>query len=561
MKKVFLTLLLITLSIYEVNAQRRGLGGLISRISGQVSSPVPPPSGQLVYLTNLNNGYAGAFRTITSCGEDMQFSGGSLAWNAAGNSGAGSFYIATHSGNVAEISAPAVVNTATLGSMNTATCLQSATEASETRKVDGNTNCSACDGSGHAQPSGLLVHNSLLWVNNTIFYDGVGGQPFYLYNRPVNLSTTGSVKGLFGVISSAANFKRPMGSKAVSEVTSDWVSLLGGDLILGKSSGSVISNWSFGPAAFLLDSTTLSALNTYHATTITSVASDKSFNDSGAAFPAFVNGDKILIIDQDRGDAPNNTTIYTVNTRTASKVTVVEAVQDWGTGDHMVIGKVNNSTALLYGDSARGPTGACGTSNGDNVGNGTVQCNDGFLGSIGGTRFSTYKYWSQADLDEYGFIIKNTNTFVSLTVHGARDATYGGFGYGCGCGVSVAVPGQLTCNGGDSGTCGATGEGYFYDPEHSTDKGDHGFPYYYFARFYDVRDFQAVIAGSKDARDILPYDYGIITGFRIMPNTATGEQTHFGAAYDSTNQVIWIAQNSGPDSAYPLFNKFALSGF
>ena len=55
-----------------------------------------------------------------------------------------------------------------------------------------------------------------------------------------------------------------------------------------------------------------------------------------------------------------------------------------------------------------------------------------------------------------------------------------------------------------AGTTGPDGEPWCYDPTNG-DKGQHGYPYVYQAWAYDLSDFAAVKAGTKQPWEVVPY--------------------------------------------------------
>ncbi len=547
--------LLVSLGLISLGAQRTGrIGkGGKGRPSAQVTA--------LPLLHQASFADQGAFRVpqgspTAGCGDDLQFGGVAIAYNPAGNSGAGSLYLQTYNTNTVELSIPTLVNSGTLANLNVATCLQSAAEATEGRKA--HANVLEGDTSASGQPAGLLVLNGKLWITQGVFYDSGSAQKFTIASRPLTLSTTGSVTGLFGIRPSATGAIGPMAMQQIAAISSDWTAPMGGDVFLSKFAGNIVTAMSYGPAAFVGNTSAWTGGNSLRATTISAASADNSFNDSGAGFPALSAGDVIAVFNSTTPTDPNNG-IWTVTSRTASKIVVSGgAVTTRVAGNTINLG-VSYPTVhdVLFGTSARGPSGACTTNNGNNVGNAHVQCGDGFGGWPGGTRGSTYKYWSSADFDGQVIQPVGTRTLVVAHVHGAQDATYGGYGYGCGCGFAVATPGQLTCNGLDPGGCGgAGGEGYFYDPEHSSDKGNHGYPYYYQFALYDMADLVSVISGTKDPRDVVPYEYFNWT-FPIMPSGT--EQTHSAVTYDAANQVIYLAQRAGPDNARPIIHAIKVT--
>jgi hypothetical protein len=516
-------------------------------------------TSSLTTLHQANITYQGGFKVPTTpCGgDDLQFSGTALTFKPSTNT----ILMTDNAINVVELTIPALVNSATLANLNTATCVRNAGDPTEGLKVQGD--LSKSDSEQFAEPYSFAVLGSNLWTGLNVFYDSNGptsSQKLSLTKRPSDLTVTGSSHGVFGTTSTAPGWYPQMAAQQVALISSDWTTAMGGDLFVGKFAGNVVTSMSWGPAATVVNSLNLTASNGVLETTISVANGDNSFNDSANTLPAFAPGDTIVYRDQDNSANANNG-VWTVSTSTSSKLVVTGGtVTTVSAANHVALSRVYAASKTpLYATSGRGPSGACATSTGDNILNGVTQCGDGFGGWPGGTRGSTYKYWSSADYDGGLVQPKGTRTLIVTGVHGAGHSTYGGYGYGCGCGFTVATPGQLTCNGGDGLGCGATGEGYFYDPEHSTDKGNHGFPYDYMFRLYDMVDLQNAVLGSKDPRDIVPYEFFTIT-FPVMPNSSAGEQTRFSnPGYDSVNQLIYIAQQHGPNNIYPIIQVFKVT--
>lgn len=198
--------------------------------------------------------YLGGFRVPTTCGTYIGSTGGSIiAFNPAGNNGAGSLYIGTRAFTIAEITVPTPVDSATVTALNTAACLQDFTEPTEGVKAQGNV---GGDASAQAHPSGMAVVDGKLWINNGVYYDAGADQTLSLLSRPLHLGTTGQVKGLYGLQSQSA-FIPPMAARSVAEISSDWTAAMGGNLFLSKFNETIVTANSYGPSAIVTSSTTL----------------------------------------------------------------------------------------------------------------------------------------------------------------------------------------------------------------------------------------------------------------------------------------------------------------
>jgi hypothetical protein len=88
-------------------------------------------------------------------------------------------------------------------------------------------------------------------------------------------------------------------------------------------------------------------------------------------------------------------------------------------------------------------------------------------------------------------------------------------------------------------TIAADGQPNCYDPT-STDKGQHAYPYRYHIWAYDLADFAAVKAGTKQPWEVVPY----ATWPFDLPTPATpgGEVRIGGVGYDAQHQTLYIAQ-------------------
>jgi hypothetical protein len=82
----------------------------------------------------------------------------------------------------------------------------------------------------------------------------------------------------------------------------------------------------------------------------------------------------------------------------------------------------------------------------------------------------------------------------------------------------------------------STGEHFCYDPT-STDKGPHAYPYRYQIWAYDLNDFAAVKAGSKQPWDVTPYGVWPLELPTLEPTMRLG-----GVGYDAANQLLYLSQ-------------------
>jgi hypothetical protein len=113
---------------------------------------------------------------------------------------------------------------------------------------------------------------------------------------------------------------------------------------------------------------------------------------------------------------------------------------------------------------------------------------------------------------------------------------------------------------GDMSLVGTTppggGEPYCYDPTNPY-KGAHAYPYRYQIWAYDLNDFAAVKAGTKQPWDVVPYG--------VWPlNLPTPEATVRlgGVGYDSQRQLLYVSQLRGDPDGYaerPLIHTFRVN--
>lgn len=100
---------------------------------------------------------------------------------------------------------------------------------------------------------------------------------------------------------------------------------------------------------------------------------------------------------------------------------------------------------------------------------------------------------------------------------------------------------------------------YCYDPA-SSYEGSHAYPYYYQVWAYDAKDLVAVKNGQKTAWEVTPYAIWDLN----LPYDLNGDKKIVGAAYDATNQKIYVAQFNGDrvgdiNTPYPIIHVFNVS--
>ena len=83
-----------------------------------------------------------------------------------------------------------------------------------------------------------------------------------------------------------------------------------------------------------------------------------------------------------------------------------------------------------------------------------------------------------------------------------------------------------------------------YDPGDNS-HGQHGYPYHYFVALYDINDFAAVVAGTKQPWQVLPYAGEDFTFPVAMPAMAVPNIE--GVAWDATNKHLYLVQKNSDD--------------
>lgn len=170
------------------------------------------------------------------------------AYNPTNNS----LFVSGHDWHAAisEISIPTVVNSPTLGSLNTATVLQPFVEISEGAIYN------IIPTSGAIQPGGLSVVGNNLFAAYYKYYDGAAEQVLSHFKSGKTLATTGDVTGPYQISGAPqAGFVDAW----MADIPAAHQAALGGTHLLGNCCIPVIGRTSWGPAAF---SVTLANLGT-----------------------------------------------------------------------------------------------------------------------------------------------------------------------------------------------------------------------------------------------------------------------------------------------------------
>ena len=97
--------------------------------------------------------------------------------------------------------------------------------------------------------------------------------------------------------------------------------------------------------------------------------------------------------------------------------------------------------------------------------------------------------------------------------------------------------GTGTADASKHGTIGLNNEQFCYDPT-STDKGQHAYPYRYQIWAYDLNDFAAVKAGTKQPWEIVPYGVWPLE----LPTPEPTATKLGGVGYDAATQTLYVSQ-------------------
>jgi hypothetical protein len=208
----------------------------------------PPPAG-LPLLGPSDLAYQGAFLLPESSTDRTSFSYGGTA--LAYNPGNTSLFAVGHDWYqlTAEVTIPALVQSTNLDDLNTATFIQTFTDATN-GKIDKT-------GGDHNKIGGQLVYGGHLYGTSYIYYDASGSQVVSHWVRPSTSLTSGTATGLFRVGSLATG----MVSGYLAQIPPEWRSSLGGPALTGNCCLSIISRTSYGPAVFAFDPANLGAVS------------------------------------------------------------------------------------------------------------------------------------------------------------------------------------------------------------------------------------------------------------------------------------------------------------
>ena len=223
-------------------------------ILAKATPSLPTDTIGLPLVQKTNMVYTGAFRlpnlpfTGNIC-DGFTFGGRGLAWNPAGNNGAGSLFTTGHHycGYVGEFTIPTLINTANPTTLNRAALLQ----VLPNRIVDpieGLLNNIRLTGNTHPTINGLLVNNGRLVVSvGNDFSSEV--QPVSHLTRSIDLSTAG-VNGPVKVFGNKTYTNPRFLAGYMCHLPSALHSTFGVSALTGWVPQNIVANSSNGPSAF-----------------------------------------------------------------------------------------------------------------------------------------------------------------------------------------------------------------------------------------------------------------------------------------------------------------------
>ena len=220
------------------------------------------PSFAQVLLQQSDIVYEGAFRVPAGKLGSNQlvgfaFGGTALAFNPLNDS----LFVVGHVYDqmTAEIGIPQIVNSGNLSSLNTATVLHQFSDA-----LEGNLEAVDPGEANGFRIGGQLVYGNQLYISDYTYYDADSTQVTSHFGRPLNLTTSGQLKGPYRVGSAGAGFV----SGYMTRIPAEWESSFGGPALTGNCCISIISRTSLGPAASVFDPADIGVENPIPATEV-----------------------------------------------------------------------------------------------------------------------------------------------------------------------------------------------------------------------------------------------------------------------------------------------------
>lgn len=220
---------------------------ILSMMVGVASGTTDLPP--LVYANNLV--YKGAFKI--PIGDDYSYGGSVIAFNKKNNS----LFIVGHDRHqkVAEISIPEPVLSENLAALNRAITLQPLTDITEGNLQKIGVNGSSAIGNG-VKIGGLIVNNNKLIGTSYAFYSSKAELSHF--TSTLDFSITGDFSGMYAVGCPPEVPTASFVSGWLESIPGNLQNQLGGTVLTGNGSLSVLGRTSFGPAAFTFNPAQLS---------------------------------------------------------------------------------------------------------------------------------------------------------------------------------------------------------------------------------------------------------------------------------------------------------------
>lgn len=218
------------------------------------SSNVIHVDGKLLQPSDFT--YLGAFRVPKSDlggpqNQGLSYGGSVIAYNPINNS----LYIVGHDHNqqVAEIGIPHIVNSSDINKLESATVLQKLVDITEGNRLNLKADGSPIKANG-TKLGGLIIYGNKLLGSIYAYYDGGHQAVKSHYISSLDLSKSGDFTGIFEV----GNKPSPVPQAGfvggyMTLIPAEWQTALGGKVLTGQSSISILGRTSSGPAAFAFD--------------------------------------------------------------------------------------------------------------------------------------------------------------------------------------------------------------------------------------------------------------------------------------------------------------------
>jgi hypothetical protein len=460
--------------------------------------PTGSPSSSLL-VKKENVVYQGTF-LLPRGTTGFAYGGNALWFNPSGTGSVNTFNIAGGT-NAGEVNYPTLykitnfVSNAELTSVPTATILQSATDPSE-----GGFSTSGVSGSGVRNINGMSVYSSSLYFTYGDSYPTVSSYSVF-YKRPFNLSTTGSVEGPFVIYDPLYQTETRWTAGGACNIPSTLVggvnyqTALGGNMLFGKSWGSINESLSTGPCAISVD---MSTISTALATKNTGTAQGGSSNTIQLATSAnsttgYYEGQFIVV--PSSSSVGIKITSYDGPSRTATIGQNWPIANPTSSSTYKTVPYVSGKQLVGYPP---------------NDGSGTPMIDP----------------WWITPRPKFPFLWGTKGNFTGMVIpNGTRSLLF------------VGRSGDGINSYGENGGTGTFGE-KIYDPD-DTAQGTHAYPYSVRVIAYDLDDLAAVASNPATNRmyNVKPY-----AAFQLnIPGETTYSNTYIkSVAYNSEQKMMYV---------------------